>query len=163
MKDTVEFCQRAGRARRHDCCFVVLEERKDRPVALLQHVEERQERIISNFDPSNIITKRRKVHEARRSLSNSNSFSSNHNSSDHNSNYNSIENSIENHVSLLNIYCQKTRAQLSAEDVAGSSRDMFSIQLTYATSLRTVRSVGIGKNKKSAKQDAAKILLDKLK
>ena len=54
MKDSVELCQRFGRARQEDSSKVVMDERRDRGVTRLQQVKQRQNGIIQEFDPSKV-------------------------------------------------------------------------------------------------------------
>ncbi len=52
LKDSVEFCQRFGRARTTNCAIVVMVERHDRPLAFLERVRLEQDEIIKSYDPS---------------------------------------------------------------------------------------------------------------
>ena len=52
LKDSVELCQRFGRARTTNCAIVVMVERRDRPLAFLERVRLEQDEIIKSYDPS---------------------------------------------------------------------------------------------------------------
>eukprot|EP01082_Thalassiosira_pseudonana_P009278 g8229.t1 g8229 contig29:45842-48019(-) len=51
LKDTVELCQRFGRARQKTSCLTLMSERKDRPLTDLKDVKQHQDTIIKDFDP----------------------------------------------------------------------------------------------------------------
>jgi ERCC4-related helicase len=51
MKDSVELCQRFGRARTTDCAIVVMVERHDRPLEFLEKVRQDQDEIVQSYDP----------------------------------------------------------------------------------------------------------------
>jgi len=54
LKDSVELCQRFGRARAEESSIVVMAERVDRPISRLEEVRQRQDLIIEKFDPANL-------------------------------------------------------------------------------------------------------------
>jgi hypothetical protein len=149
MKDSVELCQREGRARQNDRAFVVLEQRPDRPVSKLRLVQQCQEEIIQTFNPSSVnqtsernmaAQKQREIH-ARSLLSGADD---------------------QDCLSVLNWFRQKTKAQL--EDSTSSTQNgKIIFTLTYTSIRVSVEAVGEGKSKKAAKAVAAKALLEKLK
>jgi hypothetical protein len=154
MKDTVELCQRAGRARQEDCSFVVMEERKDRPVAMLQNIESIQERIISRFDPKKIKS------IANVELNASAQYQRNKQAASLLNPCNREDST--DYLSLLNIYRQKTKGELTIKDLS-TGIGSFLIQLTYTNILRSTSCQGMGPNKKAARQDAARNMIAKLK
>ena len=52
LKDSVELCQRFGRARALKCSIVVLEERHDRPLVFLEQIRLHQDELVQTFTPS---------------------------------------------------------------------------------------------------------------
>lgn len=152
MKDSVELCQRSGRARQIDCAIVVLEERHDRPVAMLREVEIQQENIIRKFDPScinnqNVTTKM--IDSQRQRTLQANKLLNTNNSTQHNC------------AAALNLYCQKTKANLSIKDKF--INNLFVTELIYTSVTDSVSAIGTASNKKFSKEDGAKKLLQKLK
>lgn len=161
MKDSVELCQRFGRARQTDCALVVLEERSDRPISLLRQVESTQESIIQKFDPSKIDKKRHadmaldaQRHRERQAST----------ILQHNNNMNDIQNNNQNgrsYVAILNEYQQKTKASLDVKEEYTQS-NTYIFHVTYSTPFQSVTENGHGRNKKEAYQEAAKKLIQKL-
>jgi hypothetical protein len=54
MRDSVELCQRSGRARQLDSSIVLLDERPDRPLATLETARDLQDVIAGQYDPSTV-------------------------------------------------------------------------------------------------------------
>jgi Double-stranded RNA binding motif len=158
MKDSVELCQRFGRARQTDCSLVVLEERKDRPVQLLRHVESIQENIIGQFDPNKIDKKRYgdTATAAQRQREIQAAMVLQH---DNNNLLKSSGNSSKSYVSVLNEYRQKTKANLGIKEEY-TQLGTYIFHLTYSTPYRCLTSQGAGKNKKEAHQEAAKHMIE---
>jgi ERCC4-related helicase len=52
MKDSVELCQRSGRARQQDSSIVILDERPDRPLSALETARNVQDDIVARYEPS---------------------------------------------------------------------------------------------------------------
>jgi superfamily II DNA/RNA helicase len=149
MKDSVELCQREGRARQTDCAFVVMEQRPDRPVSKLRKVKECQDNIIRTFDPSNV--KQRRGHDIQAQKHREASAHEILTRADH------------NYVSLLNLYRQKTKAHLE-ECHSYTPAGKRVVTVKYSSVMRTsVEAEGVGLSKKEAKQAAARALLKLLK
>jgi superfamily II DNA/RNA helicase len=149
MKDSVELCQRYGRARAHESSIVILDERHDRPVTLLEDVRQMQDIIIEDFNPNNIginISEERNRQKHREQVA-----------------YNSVlcnEKCSASPVLALNEYKVKTKASLSEEwsSVSGG----FQCSLEYKSIIRTLQSSAIGDRKQEAKTLACRELLQQL-
>jgi dsRNA-specific ribonuclease len=146
MKDSVELCQREGRARQADCVFVVMEQRRDRHIDILRKVQRTQESIIRNFDPKSVEEARQKnltAHSQRQ--------------------VGWLQQCTDsNYVQVLNMYRQKTKAHLD-ESSSTTPDGTLCVKLVYSNTCISIDAEGRGTTKKSAKQSAAQILLVKLK
>ena len=153
MKDSVELCQRSGRARQQDSSIVILDERPDRPLTALETARDLQTEIVEQYNPAEVLVsetngdaERQKQMNRERNASKTIFGSSS---------------SAGGPLSALNIYVKKTKASLS-ENYRGAG-GLFQCTLTYKTILRTVQVVGRGSSKKAAKKDSASALLEALK
>jgi hypothetical protein len=157
MKDSVELCQRFGRARQTNSSLISLEERSDRPVQLLQQAKLCQEEIIQKFDPSRIERKFQSevsVDAQRNKELQLTSILQ----------YDSIAQASMNgrsYSSILNEYRQKTKASMVLKEAFAPYRT-YKSQLTYTTTFRSVTASGYGKSKREAHQHAARNLIKKL-
>jgi hypothetical protein len=149
MKDSVELCQREGRARQTNCAFIVMEQRPDRPVSKLRKVKDCQDNIIRAFDPSHVEQQREQDLQAQK-----------HREA---SAHEILTRADANYVFRLNMYRQKTKAHL--EDFHSyTPAGKRVVTLKYSSVMRTsVEAEGVGLSKKEAKQAAAKTLLELLK
>jgi ERCC4-related helicase len=150
MKDSVELCQRYGRARALESSIVILDERRDRPVELLERVRAIQDTIVNEFDPStvgiNVAEERQKQKGRERTA------------------YQSVlchEKCLKSPVLALNEYKTKTRASL-IEQWSDCDRQ-FRCTLQYKSILRTLTESADGSSKQEAKTICSGRLLDELK
>jgi dsRNA-specific ribonuclease len=149
MKDSVELCQREGRARQADCAFVVMEQRRDRHIDMLRNVQRTQESIIRDFDPKSAEETRQKNSTA-------------HSQRQVGANRWLQQCDDSNYLQVLNMYRQKTKAHLD-ESSSTTPDKIHYVKLVYSSICLTIDAEGHGTTKKSAKQSAAQILLVKLK
>jgi ERCC4-related helicase len=143
MNHAVSFVQGRGRARQSNSSFVVLSERVDRPVSLFENVEKQQLQQIQSFKPK----KYSKENEKKAQLSRETGAKI------------WLQNiDTSNSLSILNIYCNKTKIDL-IENIYLKG-DVWECELTYESviSLHTVSITS--SNKKKAKNEASKELLD---
>lgn len=142
MKDSVELCQRFGRARQEIRAIVVLDERHDRPVELLEMVKAKQENIVQNFD-LNKVEKDEEIERSKQKQLESKAYRTT-----------LLKKDWSNPVQALNEYEQKTKGNL---DCTCHPRDNgFHCKITYKSILRTLdTSVHWGTTKKEAKALAA--------
>jgi hypothetical protein len=148
MKDSVELCQREGRARQRDCAFVVMEQRGDRPVEKLRRVQYCQEEIIENFDPQanqhsqeqNLQAQLQREAAAAHLL---------HMPDQH-----------ANAFSVLQMYRQRTKAHV--EESSQTENCWTTVNLKYSSIRVTLETVASASSKKEAKRMAAEAMLQQL-
>ena len=150
MKDSVELCQRYGRARAHDSAIVILDELDDRPVNMLERVRSVQDAIASAFDPANVginNTEERQKQQDREQRA-----------------YQSVlchEKCIKSPTLSLNEYRVKTRGVLTEK---WSEHDrLFQCEMQYKSILRTLDAIARGTSKKEARTRCSEKLLDELR
>jgi hypothetical protein len=153
MKDSVELCQREGRARQADCAFVVMEQRRDRHIGTLRNVQRNQETIIRNFDPKSAEETRQKnlTAESQRQVGANRWFLLQQ--CDNDSNY----------LQVMNMYRQKTKAHLDESWSMTASDGKHCVTLVYSNMCLSIDAEGRGLSKKVARQSAAQTLVVKLK
>jgi uncharacterized membrane protein YcjF (UPF0283 family) len=149
MKDSVELCQREGRARQADRAFVVMEQRRDRHIGILRNVQRHQESIIRDFDPKSVDETRQKNITA-------------HSQRQVGANRWLQQCDDSNYLQVLNMYRQKTMAHLDESSSTTPDKRHY-VKLVYSNIYLSIDAEGRGTTKKSAKQSAAQILLVKLK
>lgn len=149
MKDSVELCQRFGRARAHESSIIILDERDDRPVELLEKVLAVQDNIVDEFDPTFVginMTEERRRQQDREERA-----------------YQSVlchENRIKTPVLALNEYRAKTKAVLTEQ---WDNRDrMFQVTMQYKSIVRTLDATAHGSSKQEAKRLCSEKLLQEL-
>jgi dsRNA-specific ribonuclease len=150
MKDSVELCQREGRARQSERVFVVMEERRDRPVDTLRAVQDLQETIIQSFDlksAKQTQAQREQASKAREAAARPILWQ---------------EPKGGNYMAVLNLYRQRTKSTLEESKVSSTSEGKLAITLKFLNDRATVEASGVGRNKMEAKQEAAKVLLKML-
>lgn len=164
LKDSVELCQRFGRARRSDSKIVVMAERADRPVTMLDRVREQQEELIGAFDPPGTVVKSAADLEKERAAQKCRERGAAALLSE-----NSGKNGQQSVSSRLNLYVRKTKAELEEKYVTSVENGTgIGCELRYKTVLRDLRVVGhavrgAGQDaKKEAKRAAAEKLLVEL-
>ncbi|GKY94278.1 hypothetical protein MPSEU_000393600 [Mayamaea pseudoterrestris] len=150
MKDSVELCQRFGRARAHQSSIVILDERNDRPVVLLESVRNIQDTLVNEFDPVTIginVAEERLRQKGREQ-----------------GGYRSVlchEKCVKTPILALNEYKVKTKAYLTEQ---WSNCDChFRCNMEYKSILRTLNATGEGATKQGAKILCADNLLRELK
>ena len=148
MKDSVELCQRFGRARHEESSIVVLDERPDRPMEMLESVRSLQETIAQQYDPrvanastdshDEALKQRSRERNARSVLENE-------------------RRRIDSPVATLNEFVKKTKAFF---EESCSSQPPFVYTMSYSSVLRSIPDIAEqGPNKKEAKRlCAAKML-----
>ena len=151
MKDSVELCQRFGRARQEERSIVVLDERRDRPLELLQSIHCLQHEIVQRFDPKNI----KYDQEAEIAKQRQREASA----------YKSILVNRECYVSeplkKLNEYTSKTKGNV--DTLMEKTGNEFCCNLTYTNHLQeSVNGSGMASSKQAAKSEAALEILDTL-
>jgi len=147
MNTAVSYVQGRGRARQANSSFVMLDQRHDRPAALLAQQEEEQHRIASTFVPekgSNPVAAITAQQNRERGCA-------------------AVLDGVNDITALakLNLYCKKTKV-LCDEIYTPGPGDCHTFALTYSSVLRTVRGSGTGSTKKEAKKRAAVALLHNL-
>ena len=173
IKDTVELCQRFGRARSHDRSIVILEERNDRRVGMLQTASSFQDQLIQAFDlasnenpghtttqqstggalvptlvgaGSNKVAEQERQHQLERTAANK---------------FFATPRCQLNPLAVLNEYCQKTKADLQWTE-SPQSDGIFNATAIYRSVARNIQSQGTGVGKKAARAQASRILIDQL-
>uniref|UniRef100_A0A7S1FQB5 RNA helicase n=1 Tax=Corethron hystrix TaxID=216773 RepID=A0A7S1FQB5_9STRA len=155
--NAVSHVQGRGRARQELSSFVVLQERKDRPTAMLQKVEEKQLRIASSFHTFSELSPEERVKVKTGEIE-------------------AQKNRETSAMSLLGRkgeeeayqdvlqYCAKTKAELGVTWDETDETDKFLCHCTYESETgSSVEGIGKGKQKKIAKKRAAWDLINKLK
>lgn len=140
MKSSVELCQRFGRARQDNSSTVVMEERKDRPVARLQEVKRRQDDIIVAFDPS-------KMYHADSDMATQKCYER--------SAFSILANEsrcLMIPIAALNEYITKTKASIEHKPSKNSWK--FHHEMGYKSIIRSESATATGHSKKEAKLNA---------
>lgn len=148
LKNSVELCQRFGRARDQDSSIVLLEERPDRPLALLESVRSRQDTMVREFNPSESTVdegaeKKKQLDRER------NAFNA------------VFLRSSTSPVADVKQFVSKTKASLIEDCVRVG--DTFKCIFKYRSILRTIVAEAEASNKKLAKKNCASVLLNLLK
>lgn len=151
LKDSVELCQRFGRARQGESAIVVMDERRDRPIEMLKRVKRQQDNMISAYNPNavpkdngaaaKIAQKNREV-SASKVLFDRNKCNT-------------------SPLGSLNEFLQKTKSSLVEN--FDKLNGVFQCKLKYESNITCVVAVGIGESKKKAKTQSALNLLEKLR
>jgi len=155
-------CQRTGRARQQDSSIVVLDERLDRPLALLESARNLQDKIVQDYDPSQTPgldeAAERKRQQSREQSPAAHAV------------LNDPAKCQSNPLQALNEYVKKTKAALAQEfipqrrtdgggDGDGNTKHVC-CNLTYRSILRTITVDGTPHaNKKAAKRQCATLML----
>lgn len=141
----VSYVQGRGRARQEHSSFVMLSQRADRPASLLAQQEREQHVLVSSFSPANakadtsaeITAQTSRERGARPVL------------------FEELTDS--NALSLLNLYCKKTK--VDCKECATTVATQTHCSLTYESVLRKVSVKASGQSKKQAKKEAAVSLI----
>eukprot|EP00397_Hematodinium_sp_SG-2012_P013639 GEMP01013858.1.p1 GENE.GEMP01013858.1~~GEMP01013858.1.p1 ORF type:complete len:709 (+),score=181.88 GEMP01013858.1:74-2200(+) len=149
--NAVSFVQGRGRARQEGAQQVVMRERVDRPVSVLENVEEQQQRIISGFTrcppPSEGDGKKERDAQRSREVGAAPYLVG-------------MSVNLENAWSSLNLFVKKTKVVLE-EDMTKNGTG-WSCTLRYESCLRKVEANGSGGDKKVAKRLAAMKLVNNI-
>lgn len=153
MKDSVELCQRFGRARATQCSIIVMDERPDRPLAYLERVRQDQDQLVQDYDAqqqSQVDPDAERQKQPSRERAGFQHVLSNQ------------QKCNEQSVQAVNEYVKKTKGLLS-ETNARTPEGYFRCQLTYSSNLRRTMAVVTEPSKKAAKRRCCCQLLAKLK
>lgn len=148
LKDAVELCQRTGRARDPDSCIVILDERPDRPLTMLENVRAMQDAIAEAYVPSSIAMNQEtaRSRQLNREQTALRSILERH------------PRSPQHSLKAMNEFTSKTRALLTDDfRIGGDGR--FHCTLTYQSNLRSLTVNEVNTSKKIAKQFCALSLL----
>ncbi len=142
MNHAVSLVQGRGRARQADSSFVVLSERADRPVSVLEDTERQQQELIQNFKlaPHSEVDREKEVLAQKSRERAAKGCLSGH-----------VD--VRTALSKLNLFCTKTK--IHAQVTQGGKKSNFETFIAYKSILRDVTGCGHGKDKKEAKRDAA--------
>ena len=146
LKDTVELCQRFGRARQKTSSLTLMSERKDRPLSVLKDVKTRQESIIKEFDPTQnqnmSMARQQSIRDRERAA------------------FSILKDTAgceQSPQECLNVYCAKTKAVLKNESLECGPDKIFRCKLLYSslTSETDIVGNGEGNTKKHATNQSA--------
>eukprot|EP00923_Selenidium_pygospionis_P007031 GHVN01012123.1.p1 GENE.GHVN01012123.1~~GHVN01012123.1.p1 ORF type:complete len:634 (-),score=45.91 GHVN01012123.1:209-2110(-) len=148
----VALVQRRGRAREADSSFIIMSERRDRPVSFLATGEQNQQTFLQSFEP---VGEDRTSEEKRRKAQTSRELTARP----------LLMEKIEmtTVVHALHAYCQKTKTSLeeSFTPLTVNGGDVTCL-LAYNSAVRHLKVEGTGKGNKRAKQVAAMKLWGRL-
>lgn len=153
LKDSVELCQRFGRARALKCSIVVLEERHDRPLVFLEQIRQQQDELVHTYTPlgrkgiDNDLERKRQTDRER-------------------SAYKKILCDLvkctDRSISAFNEYVAATKGRM--DEIVEVDQDVkFTCQLTYASILREIQQKATADTKKGAKAECCKQILLRLR
>jgi ERCC4-related helicase len=156
LKDTVELCQRFGRARQKTSSLSLMAERKDRPLSALKEVKAMQESIIKGFDPTQnqsmtLSSRQQSVRDRERAA------------------FSILKDTArcqQSPMECLNTYRAKTKAVLDINFVEADVDKMFRSKIVYSSSLSEMTEIvgiGEGNTKKHAKNQSALYILNQLR
>lgn len=153
LKDSVELCQRFGRARHEESSIVVLDERRDRPVEMLESVRNLQETIAQEYNPSTSSSgfspaeEEAKQRDRERNANQSVLFN--------------LSKQEGSPVASLHLYVKKTKAVL---EESCSPKQPFVVTMSYRSILRSISGISHeGSNKKEARKNCAAKMLQALR
>jgi ERCC4-related helicase len=151
LKDSVELQQRFGRARQENSHIVVMAERSDRPVTLLDRVRQQQDEIIEPFEPLDAAKKHDTAKDVAAQLSRERGAAS------------MLKAALqgEKPLAALNLYVKKTKAYLG-ESYEKTDDGSWACSWHYSSCLRSARTSCTGATKKKAKEGACIDLLREL-
>mmetsp|Transcript_22513 Transcript_22513/g.55827 ORF Transcript_22513/g.55827 Transcript_22513/m.55827 type:complete len:185 (-) Transcript_22513:88-642(-) len=168
LKDSVELCQRFGRARQQDSAIVLLDERDDRPLGLLESVRQIQDDMAQDYVPSRSNLARNTGGTSATVPAYSAPMPSNlagdrtmQRAREHIV-YSTVLKDAEMSTTplrVLNIYVQKMKATLTEEFLLTGSALLFSCVLRYRCGDRLIEAEGSGRSKKDAKNACTLIVL----
>ena len=160
MKNSVELCQRFGRARQQNSSIVVLDERRDRPLEMLESTRLQQDAMVASYNPSRDGTSKdddleNAKQEARERTAYHQVFGKH-----------GVSAAMRESLKNLNRFVAKTKGALGEKwtstrnDGNNNKLSQHSVcEMTYTSSKRSIESKATGPNKKKAKQECAKKLL----
>lgn len=152
LKDTVELCQRFGRARQKTSCLTLMSERKDRPLTDLKDVKQHQDIIIKDFDPvknqQKLMARQQSQLDRERAASTV------------------LQDTVrceKSPLECLNVYAAKTKAVAKTESFELGSDRKYRCAMMYSSLSRNAEGTGEGTTKKQAQHKAAMIILKQLR
>ena len=152
LKDTVELCQRFGRARQKRSSLTLMVEREDRPLSALKDVKKHQESIIKDFDPANyqhhIMARQQSLIDRERAASTI---------------LRDKARCERSPLEVLNIYAAKTKAVAKMEALEYGPDKLFRCKLVYSSLTRMLEGNGEGTTKKHAQYQSAMSILKQLR
>lgn len=152
LKDTVELCQRFGRARQKTSTLMLMSERKDRPLTVLKEVKKHQDSIIKDFKPT---------HSKQYQMSRQQSQNDRERAA-----ASVLQNITRCEISpleCLNIYAAKTKAVADTEYIRATQDRTFECRIKYTSLNRTKVGKGEATTKKKAQHHAALSLIQQLR
>jgi superfamily II DNA/RNA helicase len=154
MKDSVELCQRFGRARARECHIVVMDERKDRPVKFLENVRNLQHDIVRSYNPE--------ICKARKTCPSEKQKHMDRERTGYLKVLCNLEKCLNSPTLAFHEYSKTTNASID-EKVYVESCGRFVCEITYSTTLRTLQVTGTATSKKGAKAECCRNILSRLK
>jgi hypothetical protein len=153
LKDTVELCQRFGRARQKTSLLTLMSERKDRPLSVLKDVKTRQESIIKGFDPTQnqnmSMARQQSIRDRERAA------------------FSILKDTARcehSPLECLNMFCAKTKAVVKKDSLECGPDKLFRCKLLYSSiSKNDIVGSGEGTTKKQAQHLAATNILNRLR
>lgn len=140
IKDSVELCQRSGRARHEESNIVILDERPDRPLGMLESVQALQDSMAQEYNPSSATSASSTLDEERKQRHREQLASR--------TVLQNTSKRAETPVAALNEYVKKTKAILQESCSRGPP---FVYTMTYSSILRSIPSI---QQQASSKKDA---------
>ncbi|KAI2498285.1 Double-stranded RNA binding motif [Fragilaria crotonensis] len=153
LKDSVELCQRFGRARTTKCAIVVMVERQDRPLVFLERIRLEQDQIVQSYDPSKSVVMDPEVESAVQHHRERAAFQAV---------LSDWAKCIDTPLLAFNEYVIKTKAAVD-EKIDFSTNGKFTCELTYTSILQKIISKATAGNKKGAKILCCKDILLRLR
>lgn len=152
LKDTVELCQRFGRARQTASSLTLMSERRDRPLSALKEVKAHQDSIIKDFKPSQ---SNRQHHMARQQSQNDRERSASSVLQD-------IAHCKRSPLECLNMYAAKTKGVVDKEYIREGDSS-FECKMKYTSMNRTFIGNGRQTTKKRSQHLAALNIIEQLR
>lgn len=149
LKNSVELCQRFGRARSAESSIVVLDERLDRPLEILETVHALQEQIVQEYEPQPFNSSDNQLDEMRRQQSREQTACQTVLS-------NAEMRQDAASVTSLQLFVKKTKALFQEEC---RKHTPFYYTMSYSTVIRSISVVG---SQATSKKEARKLCASKM-
>ena len=130
LKDSVELCQRSGRARHEESNIVILDERPDRPLEKLEAVRALQDTMAQRYNPNMASSASSNLEEENKQKSREQSASR--------TVLQNIPKRTASPIAALNEYVKKTKAILQESCSRGAP---FVYTMSYSTILRSIPAI----------------------